>query len=98
MKIFFSIFFFILFGINVISQTFRRSFDVQDNGSSANFGQNKSFYSNVASELHNVESLALQGYIDMYKATRDRKYLDKFIIHAKRVQERRGDNFNSLDE
>ncbi|MEK7433837.1 MAG: hypothetical protein AABZ74_11940 [Cyanobacteriota bacterium] len=74
------------------SQTFRRSFDRQDNGSSSSYGQGYSFESNVINVLHNKESLFLQGYIDMFKATKDKRYLDKFIIHAKRVQERRDDN------
>ena len=77
---------------NVLCQTFRRSFDRQDNGLWANSGQGFSFESNVINVLHNKESLFLQGYIDMFKATKDKRYLDKFIIHAKRVQERRDDN------
>ncbi|MBK7130319.1 MAG: outer membrane beta-barrel protein [Crocinitomicaceae bacterium] len=79
-----------------ISQTFRNGFDNRDFSSSGGNGQGASYYSNVSSKLHNDESVFLIGYMNMFFATHDKKYLDQFIIHTKRVQERRDDNILTL--
>lgn len=79
------------------SQNFRTGFDTRDASSSGGNSQGASYYSNVSSKLHNDESVFLIGYINMFVATRDKKYLDQFIIHTKRVQERRDDNITLLN-
>lgn len=59
-------------------------------------GQGASYSANVSSGVHNNETVFLIGYITMFQATHDKRYLDKFIIHAKRVQERRDDNISYI--
>ena len=59
-------------------------------------GQGYSYSANVGHGISTHESGFLQFYLDIFKATQDKKYLDKFIIHAKRVQERRDDNLYAL--
>ncbi|GAB4210027.1 MAG: hypothetical protein Fur0023_22380 [Bacteroidia bacterium] len=78
------------------SQTFRNGFDNYESGLGGGYGQGLSYHSNVAGELNNGESIYLQSYLNMFKATKDKRYLDKFIIHSKRVQERRDDNITLL--
>ena len=80
----------------VKGQTFRTGFDNTEYYSSSGNGQSASLQSNVSNNLHNSESVALQAYITMFIATKDKRYLDQFIIHAKRVQERRDDNITQL--
>lgn len=75
------------------AQTFRSGFDSRDALSN---GNGASYYSNVSVKIHNDETVFLKGYINMFLATREKKYLDQFIIHAKRVQERRDDNITNL--
>ena len=72
---------------NCFSQTFRGSFDALD----ANLinGNGFSFYINIDGGLQANEATVMESYITMYKATKDKHYLDKFIIHAKRVQNNR---------
>jgi len=94
-KIFIIIFTESIFIISCFSQTFSSGFDNLDYSTSGGNGQGASFQSNVASNFHNIESVALQGYINMFKATLDKRYLNKFIIHCKRVQERRDDNIKN---
>lgn len=75
------------------SQTYRASFDYLDQA--LNSGQGYSFYCNADNSLSG-ESLELEAYLTMYRASKDKKYLDKFIIKAKRVQDRRDDFINNL--
>lgn len=86
------------FAINnsLCSQTFRADFDRLENSAGANAGHGASFVSNVVYLTHNNETDYLNGYLAMFKATRDKRYLDRFIIHTKRVQERRNDNIKNL--
>ncbi len=79
------------------------AFDIADLAKSNNFGDGYSYCCN-ASMNPKGGNVALDGeadlmhaYITMYRATHDAKYLDKFIIHSKRVQERRDDNINNLN-
>lgn len=79
------------------SQTYREAFDKSDYA--FNNGQGNSFYSNansVAGVPLDGEADLMHSYLIMYRATQDKHYLDKFIIHAKRVQERRDDNIKKL--
>lgn len=79
---------------NTFSQTFRSGFDYYEFNSD-DHGQGNSFHSNVNHDLSTSEAPFLESYINMFKATKDKKYLDRFIIHAKRVQERRDDNIKT---
>lgn len=79
------------------------AFDTADMGKANNYGNAYSFYCN-ASMNPKGGNVALDGeadimhaYITMFRATHDPKYLDKFIIHSKRVQERRDDNINNIN-
>ena len=90
------LFFTSIISLNSISQTFRSGFDNLDYSSSGGLGQGASFQSNVIGILYNNETVVLQGYLNMFKATKDKRYLDKFIIHTKRVQERRDDNIHNI--
>lgn len=96
---------------NLFSQTFRQGFDIHNVGGLSNgqgeiMGGNNlpsSYLTNIGAYLINSENEILESYINMYKATEDIKYLDLFVIHAKRIKERRDDNLpiinidNSLD-
>lgn len=91
-----------IFIYNSFSQTYRAAFDVTDYSSNYNSGQGNSFYCNASLDGKGG-NVALDGaadimrsYLIMYHATRDIKYLDKFIIQAKRVQERRDDNIQNI--
>lgn len=79
------------------------AFDIADSAKSNNWGNGYSYYIN-ASMNPKGGTVALDGeadlmhaYITMFRATHDTKYLNKFIIHSKRVQERRDDNVNKLN-
>ena len=87
----------LLIFINEIqAQTFRQYFDVYENSLSANNGQGASFQSNAVNILNNNEYSYLESYINMFRATKDKRYLDRFIIHVKRIQERRDDNITQI--
>ena len=43
-------------------------------------------------KLQIIEPNYLDSYLNMFLATHDKRYLAKFIIHAKRVQNRRDDD------
>ncbi len=73
------------------AQTFRAAYDIIEESSASNNGQGASFHSNIVSVLSNTEFAYLQSYIDMFRATHDVQYIYKFIIHSKRVEERRDD-------
>ena len=47
-----------------------------------------SFQSNVNAALHWGESPRLENYLYLYRSTYNIKYLQKLIIHIKRIQER----------
>ena len=84
----------------IFSQTYQDAFDLSDN--SLNSGEAYSFYCNAAINpncsgvILDGEADMMHAYLIMYRATRDKKYLDKFIINAKRVQERRDDNIQNV--
>lgn len=77
-------------------QTYRQCFDNLEGSASAGFGQGGSMSMNINGYLNNIESVYLSSYITMFKATGEKKYLEKFIIHAKRVQERRDDYVHNV--
>lgn len=75
----------------IFSQTYRALFDQldkTDNGSS-------SFHTNIDRHLTSENGILLEAYLNMFKATNDMRYLDKFVILAKRVQDRRDDNIGT---
>ena len=70
------------------SQTFRAAFDASDNSIDYNFGQGTSFHCNAVKDIcANVPEPGAEAhsYLIMYRATKDKRYLDKAIIFAKRV-------------
>src|SRR3990172_7933584 len=77
---------------SVFSQTYRSAFDLVD--ADLYDGQGKTFTSNTGNSV-TIEVGFLEAYITMYKATKDRHYLDKFIIQAHRTQRHRDDNINN---
>lgn len=84
-------FVFLLLCANGYTQTFRTAYDILEESNSSNNGQGASYHSNIVSILSNTEFMYLQSYVDMFRATHDVQYIYKFIIHSKRVQERRDD-------
>lgn len=78
------------------TQTFRPGFDNRDASPSGGNGQGVSFHSNVSSKFHNDESVFLIGYITMFDATKDKKYLDQFAIKEKMASEGNGDFFDGI--
>lgn len=90
--------------VNCFSQTFRNGHDIHDYHM-LNKGQGKtisgnsvpsSYTTNLKADLNNSENWIMEAYINLFKSTNDKKYLNQFIIHAKRVQERRDDNIINI--
>lgn len=50
-----------------------------------NNGEGYSTATNESGTLAWAQSYLLEAYLDMYKGTRDKRYIDKFLIQAKRV-------------
>ena len=92
-KIQFVISLMLIIQVSVFSQTYRNMVEMTEG---AFDGQGWSYCDNAGNALNVHESGILQAYLDIYKITKDKKYLDKFIIHVKRVQERRDDNITLL--
>jgi hypothetical protein len=90
-KVTFFVLFLALYSITY-AQTFRNAFD---RSIGVDYGQGYSFEINLNGQLQTFETQFLTGFLDMYKATKDKKYLDKFIIHCKRIIERRDDNVHN---
>lgn len=84
------------FASHNFAQTYRQAYDIFSNSPPSNYGQGASFQSNVIGILHNNEGIELQSYLNMYRATKDKRYLNRFIIQAHRVQMRRNDNIKNL--
>ncbi|MBA3971911.1 MAG: hypothetical protein H0X46_07165 [Bacteroidetes bacterium] len=53
------------------------------------------FHSNIDRHLNAESSIMLESYLNMFKATDDLRYLNKFCILAKRIQDRRDDNIGT---
>lgn len=89
----YNLFFVLLYckGIFINAQTNREKFDRYDD---AVYGYS-GLYSNINNILNGTTTHLLESYLNMFKATRDLKYLNKFSIIAKRIQDRRDDNFLS---
>jgi hypothetical protein len=68
------------------AQTYRQLFDKKNNTTA--FKPGYSNFSNIDTKL-GVNSDVMQAYINMYKATKDLKYLYEFVIWAKRTMDRR---------
>ncbi|MBI4946468.1 MAG: T9SS type A sorting domain-containing protein [Bacteroidetes bacterium] len=85
--------FIILFSVScqLYAQTYRSGFDWYEFNGGAQ-GQGFSYDCNAERTLSNNEYAYIESYINMFRATKDKKYLEKFIIHVKRIQERRDDN------
>jgi hypothetical protein len=50
-----------------------------------------SCYSNLDGAIYNYECNTMNALLNMYEVTDDIKYLNQFVIHAKRVMDRRDD-------
>ena len=87
------IFLFVIFKQFAYSQTYRNIVEMTEDAFN---GQGWSYSDNAGNALNVHESGIMQSYLDIYKTTKDKKYLDKFIIHVKRVQVRRDDNIAFL--
>ncbi|MEI6490019.1 MAG: hypothetical protein WCP52_13700 [Bacteroidota bacterium] len=74
------------------AQTYRELYDKLEQTEQEGF----SYYSNFNSLLQYEGYYYMQSYINMYKATKDIKYLNKLVIHAKRVMDRRDDNIMNV--
>jgi hypothetical protein len=84
------------------SQTFTAAFDKSDYSNTYHNGYGTSFYCNAVSYNNSSGCGGVpepgadsHAYLLMYRATKDTKYLDKFIIQSKRVQERSDDNIQT---
>ena len=93
-KVLILIILFLIDSLNYQAQTYRQMFDNKDQTAIFQTG-GYSFYTNFKSDLHREESIIMIAYINMYKATSDIKYLNEFIIHAKRVMDRRDDHLTA---
>jgi hypothetical protein len=91
-KILITILFFLLF-LNGFPQTYRNSFDVIEIQSYE--GRGASFRTNASRTIHAIGSKFLLSYINMYETTKDKKYLDKFIIQVKRIHDVRDDEITN---
>ena len=84
------------FANEISAQTFRNGYDNYEYGAGGH-GQGFSFDINIdipgitPYALGAGDNIYMESYIAMYKATKDKKYLDLFIIHAFRVQTHRDD-------
>src|ERR1035438_9747148 len=65
-------------------------YDNYELGAGGGYGQGSSFESNINNDLEG-DGAYLESYINMFKATNDKKYLNQFIIHSNRVQTHRDD-------
>lgn len=97
MKVVFSIVI-ALVPIFAYSQTYRNAYDSYEYFG-GNHGNGFSFDINItkAGSKHNManaEPAYLEGNLNLYLATKDKKYLDKFIIHTIRIQNHRNDALN----
>ncbi len=93
-KIFSLLFIEAIIVISATGQTFRSGFDKYEFAAGGQ-GKGFSYYSNVRNQL-TAEGVYMESYLTMFKATKDKRDLDKFIIHSKRVQERRDDNIKNI--
>ncbi len=90
---------FLLFSEMMVGQTFRKAFDVFDNSQGQNSalpGQGQSMFANTAIFLSGPGPGYLTGYLNMFKATKDVRYIQRFAIQAKRFMDRRDDNITSI--
>lgn len=76
---------------SIFSQKYREIFDQLDNQDSGLSSLN----SNFGNDINGQNAYLLEAYLNMFKATNDIKYLNKFVITAKRMQDRRDDNIAS---
>src|SRR3989344_4707195 len=76
---------------SIFSQKYREIFDQLDNQDSGLSSLN----SNFGNDINGQNTYLLEAYLDMFKATNDIRYLNKFVITAKRMQDRRDDNIAS---
>jgi hypothetical protein len=82
----------------VRAQTFRNAFDAFDNINaqfSNNPGAGSSMLANANIDITSDAGF-LTGYLNMFKVTKDQKYMDRFAIHAKRIMDRRDDNITNI--
>ncbi|MFM2226489.1 MAG: hypothetical protein RJA07_2691 [Bacteroidota bacterium] len=80
----------LIVSINLDAQSFRQQFDNLDRGQHFNGGA-YSWSSNFTSQIKEYEAKTMNAYLNMYEATNDVKYLNEFLIHSKRVMDRRDD-------
>ena len=77
------------------AQVFRNAYDHHEMGSGGEYGQGLSFNLNLDGILQTKQSGILKSYVRLYRATGDYKYLEKLVIHSKRLMDRRDDYLNS---
>lgn len=104
MKTYFLLALLILLGSSLHSQTFQNSLstasgvniDITSTVSTPSNGYNPgaSYSVNYKNRLHQYEAPYLHSLLMMYETTKHIKYLNTFIIHAKRVIDRRDDNLS----
>ncbi len=83
----------------ISAQTYRNAFDIFNNSigpASSPPGQCTSMLTNCICEVSICEPSYLRGYLDMYKVTKDQKYMDQFAIHVQRIMDRRDDNLANI--
>ena len=75
--------------VQLKAQTFSAAFDPWDGKLSD--GEGFAYASNVNGTLSASENPLLGSYLNMYKATKDIHFLEKFVVQATRMMERRDD-------
>ncbi len=89
----------LLCGMSIEAQTYRNAFDTYNNSigpESSPPGQGTSMLANCTIEVSAFEPAYLRGYLDMFKATKDKKYLDQFAVHVQRIMDRRDDHIGTV--
>ncbi len=82
------------FSWQAMSQTFQKSLEptgVVPITTLSNYNPGYSVCNNYNNRLHNIEAPFLNSLLEMYEATKDPVYLDRFMEHAYNVIERRDD-------
>ncbi len=95
----------VIIALHAHAQFFRKQFDKADlqlqddltgviitnNGSIYDEGYTNNFEKNATADLTDGAGALMKAYLNMYRATKDKFYLYKFIVQSKNVQDRRDD-------
>ncbi len=95
-KLVFAIIFQSLVCFVINAQTYRQLFDQLD-AQHYSGNLNSTFNSNFDETIYYADTYLQRSYLTMFKATNDKRYLDKYIIVVKRIQDRRDDRIQNVN-